>query len=76
MFVLFGSHKNEKKKINTDGIGLGLMISKMIVDNFNGHINFASEYRKGSIFYFSMQTEEISEPEMLDYNKNYLKDDE
>lgn len=53
LFKLFGAHKNEKKKINTDGIGLGLMISRMIVDNFNGIIDFASVYKKGTIFYFS-----------------------
>ena len=34
MFKLFGSQKDENKKINTEGIGLGLMISKMIVENF------------------------------------------
>ena len=57
MFQLFGSHKNVKKKINSDGIGLGLMISKMIVENFNGGINFASLYKKGSIFYYTFKLE-------------------
>ena len=36
MFNLFGSIKDEKKKINTQGIGLGLVISKLIVNKFNG----------------------------------------
>jgi len=31
LFKLFGSIKDEKKKINTQGIGLGLVISKLIV---------------------------------------------
>lgn len=57
MFKLFGSHINSKKKINTEGIGLGLMISKMIVEHFNGCINFASKYKKGSVFFFTFQTE-------------------
>lgn len=52
MFKLFGSQINVKKKINTNGIGLGLMICKMIVEKFNGSINFASQYQKGSVFYF------------------------
>lgn len=31
LFQLFGSIKDEKKQINTKGIGLGLVISKLIV---------------------------------------------
>jgi len=31
LFHLFGSIKDKKRKINTQGIGLGLVISKMIV---------------------------------------------
>jgi len=42
LFKLFGSIKNEKKKINTQGIGLGLLISKLIVEKFNGKIDFIS----------------------------------
>ena len=53
LFKLFGSIKDEKKKINIGGIGLGLVISKMIVEKFDGHINFNSEHHKGSQFTYS-----------------------
>ena len=36
MFKLFSSIKDEKNKINVNGIGLGLVISRMIVHKFNG----------------------------------------
>ena len=45
--------------MNTNGIGLGLMISKMIVSSFDGILDFASEYKKGSIFFFTFTTEKI-----------------
>lgn len=48
LFKLFGSIKDEKKKINIGGIGLGLVISKMIVQKFDGQISFESEYLQGS----------------------------
>jgi len=53
LFHLFGSLKDKKRKINMDGIGLGLVISKMIVEKFNGKIDFISKYKKGSTFFFS-----------------------
>jgi C4-dicarboxylate-specific signal transduction histidine kinase len=37
---MFGSIKDEKKMINTNGIGLGLVISKLIVNRFGGMIDF------------------------------------
>jgi signal transduction histidine kinase len=40
LFQLFGSIKDMKKQINTNGIGLGLVICKMIVEKFNGSIYF------------------------------------
>ena len=40
------------------------MISKMIVESFNGIINFVSEYKKGSIFYFTFMTEKIDPNEI------------
>jgi signal transduction histidine kinase len=45
LFKMFGSIKDEKKKVNTKGIGLGLVISKLIVNKFGGIIDFFSKYR-------------------------------
>ena len=42
---MFGSIKDKKKKINTQGIGLGLVISKMIVTKFGGEIDFKSKHK-------------------------------
>ena len=53
IFKLFGSIKDKKRKINLKGIGLGLVISKMIVLKFNGSIDFISEHEAGSTFYFT-----------------------
>jgi K+-sensing histidine kinase KdpD len=50
---MFGSIKNVKKKINTQGIGLGLVISKLIVNKFNGYIDFKSKYKRGSTFFYT-----------------------
>ena len=52
---MFGSFK-DSREINTNGIGLGLVISKMIVQQFNGYIDFVSEYKKGSSFFFTFET--------------------
>ena len=41
---MFGSIKDEKKKINTNGIGIGLVLSKLIVEKFDGKIDFISEF--------------------------------
>ena len=46
--------------MNVDGIGLGLVISKMIVNKFNGEINFMSKYKKGSTFFFTFEHESFS----------------
>ena len=56
---MFGSIKHEKKKINTEGIGLGLVISKMIANKFGGIIDFVSKYKKGSTFFFTFEVEEF-----------------
>ena len=59
LFKLFGSF--ERRGINTNGIGLGLVISKMIVTKFNGYIDFVSKYKKGSTFFYTFETQEHSE---------------
>ena len=67
---MFGCIKDTKKKINTKGIGLGLMISKLIVEKFNGSIDFVSTFKKGSTFFFTFQLEVLSSQE---YNQYILK---
>ena len=57
LFKLFGSIKDEEKKINTNGIGLGLVISKLIVNKFGGYIDFISKFKKGSTFFYTFETE-------------------
>ena len=44
------------------------MISKMIVEHFNGIIDFASEYNKGSVFYFTFETDQIVRKDMSTKN--------
>ena len=44
IFKLFSSIKNQENGINVEGIGLGLVISKLIVEKFDGQINFKSTY--------------------------------
>ena len=58
LFKLFGSIKSEKRRVNTNGIGLGLVISKLIVGKFNGIIDFDSKYKKGSTFFYTFELEE------------------
>jgi two-component system sensor histidine kinase VicK len=57
LFKLFGSIKNERSKFNINGIGLGLVISKMIVEKFGGHIDFFSKYKRGTVFYYTFMVE-------------------
>ena len=62
IFKLFGCIKDEKNQVNTKGIGLGLVISKMIVNKFEGEINFKSQYGKGTNFFFTfgLDTDDLS----------------
>ena len=48
-------------KSNTEGIGFGLVISKMIVQKFDGSIGFKSEPDLGSEFVFSFAIKEKSD---------------
>ena len=41
------------------GIGLGLIISKVIVDHLDGDIKVESEMDKGSMFKFRIKVDEI-----------------
>jgi signal transduction histidine kinase len=39
--------------MNTQGIGLGLVISENIINQFGGEICLKTKYKKGSKFFFS-----------------------
>jgi K+-sensing histidine kinase KdpD len=58
---MFGSIKDESKKVNVHGVGLGLVICKLIVNKFDGKINFISKFKKGSTFFFTFKLEPISQ---------------
>ena len=58
LFKLFGSIKNEKENFNVKGIGLGLVISKMIANKFGGEIDFISKYKRGTTFFYTFNMEE------------------
>jgi signal transduction histidine kinase len=53
LFRFFGTLENSKD-INRGGMGLGLTISKMIINEFGGTIYSSSEYGIGSKFTFSI----------------------
>lgn len=59
MFKLFQTFKDSSKTMNLQGIGLGLAISKMIVEKFNGQITFESELGKGSSFSFTFEMKKV-----------------
>ena len=61
LFQMFGSIKDEAKKINVQGVGLGLVICKLIVEKFQGNIDFISKHKKGSTFFFTFKLEELDE---------------
>ena len=54
LFKLFGAIVDQENRININGIGLGLVISKLIVENFDGNIGFKSKYNHGSTCFFTI----------------------
>ena len=54
LFKLFGFVNHTSNK-NTNGVGLGLVIANLIVDKFDGTINFESTVGVGSNFYFTFK---------------------
>ena len=61
---MFGMVKNSNSAVNTKGIGLGLSISNLIVQKFNGAIDFSSEVGVGSNFFFTFELNEIIDEDL------------
>ena len=59
LFKLFGFVKSTAH-VNKNGIGLGLVISKAIVREYDGEISFISAPKKGSIFTFKFKLESVN----------------
>ena len=69
LFQLFGFIRETSDK-NTNGIGLGLMISKLLTNEYDGTINFESELHVGSEFVFKLklQTKDEVDIDRVDSN--------
>ena len=66
LFKQFSSFKDPSRNINTRGIGLGLVICKMLVEQFQGTINFKSKYKEGSVFFYTFETWSYNERELAE----------
>ena len=53
--------------MNQSGIGLGLVISKMIVQKFDGIINFVSRWKKGTSFFFTFKIQDYEPKEYQEF---------
>ena len=56
LFKLFGKLKT-KNGINNNGVGLGLTISKQIIERLGGTITMTSTYNVGTVFAFNIKPE-------------------
>ena len=70
LFKLFG-FLQDSKKLNTKGIGLGLVISDKIVQKFNGSVTFTSEVGVGSKFKFTFQ---LRDPNVISVDQISFQD--
>jgi len=69
LFKLFGTLQNTRQ-MNTQGIGLGLVISENIVKAFDGHIGVSSVYGKGTTFAFCIPIQGKTENVFKESSKN------
>lgn len=55
LFKIFGCVQSIRNTMNTQGIGMGLHISKSIVEQFGGKVKVESEHGIGSTFSFTFK---------------------
>ena len=60
LFKMFG-YIEDKGRMNVHGIGLGLNLSKKIIEQFDGKIEVDSKFGKGSTFRFILKLYNLSE---------------
>jgi len=60
-------HTDESRRLNSKGSGLGLMISKKLVDKLGGNIKLESEENKGTKVTFT-----VVEKKKIDSQLNFL----
>lgn len=74
IFVKFGMGR-DAQKLNTNGLGLGLYLSKEIIKNLGGSILFSSKKDKGSTFKIMLPFEKNSEQDFC-WIDQIMKNDE
>jgi len=75
LFKFFGCI-TKSKDINRGGMGLGLTISKMIIQQLQGDISVTSEPNKGSTFSFKIPIYEfISQGDNVNNNNNIQEEE-
>lgn len=75
IFLEFRQAHDEIEK-TYGGTGLGLNITKRLVDLFNGSIHFESELQKGTVFTVVIPLEKTTQTQDAISDKNYLIDEE
>lgn len=77
LFQLFGCLQSTSQ-MNSQGIGLGLVISESIVKFFDGTIGVKSKYGKGSKFAFCFVLKKVAKERQLTFTSqvNEIKEDQ
>ena len=64
---------DEAKNHNIEGTGLGLALTKYLLESMGSKLLLESEYGKGSAFYFGLEQKIVDDTPIGDYQKMYEK---